>query len=242
MNTLLSDIGAISDLALEVTEAIVAKNEETNKIESEDAGPMAVASALAGFFQLAPALETGELNLEDDELTEFCDFGLDLLDRLAYQLLVLEVMEHRENMARIFASLGLWFARQDVTLNNLEGIADGYGRLTNGLNESKDLVAMTQHMDEVAGVASPEMKMDEDRSNPHRPWRVLNLNMGIAATRSLDPQLMEQTFDDLGRRLPDDMPGFFADGKRQMALQTVPDEVREVMDRHSAKWPIVAPH
>ena len=44
-------------------------------------------------------------------------------------------------------------------------------------------------------------------------------------------------FEDLGRRLPYDMPGFLADGKRQMMMQNVPDPVREVMDRHAAKWP-----
>ncbi len=242
MSILLSDIGAISDLALEVTAAILAKNEETKKIESEEAGPLAVASALSDFFKMAPALDAGTLKLEDDELAEFADFGLYQLDRLAYQLLVLEVMEHRENMGRIFASLGLWFARHDVSLNNLEGIADGFGRITNGLSETEDLANMCKLMDDVASAASHEVQMDEDRSNPTRPWRVINLNMGIAATRSLDSELMAQTFDNLGRRLPDDMPGFLADGKRQMAVQNVPDDVVETMNRYVAKWPTAAPH
>ena len=75
-----------------------------------------------------------------------------------------------------------------------------------------------------------------------RPWRVLSLNSGIAATRSLDPQLMQNIFDKLGRRLPYDMAGFLADGKRQMATQNVPDDVREVMERHVEKWPTSPPH
>ena len=76
-----------------------------------------------------------------------------------------------------------------------------------------------------------------DRSNPWRPWRVLNLNTGIAATRSLDPELMKQVFDQLVKRLPDDVSGFFADGKRQMDAQDVPQEVRDVLNQYAEKWP-----
>lgn len=242
MAKLLFDIAAISDLAEQVAGALVTANERSNKIDNETAGPLAVASALSDFFQLAAALDSGQVVLEDDELAEFAEYGLDLLDRMAYQLLVLEVMEHRDNVALIFASIGIWFSRKDVTLENLEGIADGFGRLTNALSEPTDLAEMCRLMEEVAGVSSDKMRIDEDRSNPYRPWRVLNLNAGIAATRSLDPELMAQTFDNLGRRLPDDMPGFLADGRRNLILQNVPDAVREVIDRYAEKWPQTPPH
>ncbi len=243
MTTLIFEIEAISDLALEVMKAVIDKNEQTNKFDDPESGPLAVASALSDFFQIASALGQGHATLETDEMAEFADYGLDLLDRVAYQLLSLEVMEQRENMARIFASIGVWFSRQDATLDNLEGIADGFGRLTNGLTDPKELGEMCQLMGEVADAASNRVQLDEDdKNNPYRPWRVLNLNAGIAATRSLDPQLMEQTFDDLVRRLPSDMPGFLADGKRQMITQNVPDEVRAVMDRYAEKWPASLPH
>jgi hypothetical protein len=75
-----------------------------------------------------------------------------------------------------------------------------------------------------------------------RPWRVINLNAGIAATRSLDPELMRNTFEGMGRRLPEDMPGFIADGVRQAAVQNVPDAVTEVLREYLAKWPARAPH
>jgi hypothetical protein len=47
---------------------------------------------------------------------------------------------------------------------------------------------------------------------------------------------MERTFEKLGRRLPYDMPGFFADGKRQMIGQDVPEAVSAVMNRYAEKW------
>ena len=53
---------------------------------------------------------------------------------------------------------------------------------------------------------------------------------------------MQSTFEKLGRRLPYDMPGFFADGKRQMDSQNVPQQVRHVMTRYAEKWPGKSPH
>ena len=242
MTTLIFDIEGINDRALDVTMAIIERNEQTGKIDNKEAGPLAVAAALSDFFEIATALDKDAIFLEGDELAEFAAHGLDLLDRLAYQLLVLEVMEHRQNMAVIFASLGVWLSRRDAVLDNLEGIADGFGRITNGLSDRRELAEIAQLMEEVADVVSEQIRLDDDTSNPYRPWRVLNLNAGIAATRSLDPQLIERTFDNLGRRLPQDMPGFLADGKRQMLLQTVPDAVRDVIDRYADRWPTTPVH
>jgi hypothetical protein len=242
MTTLILGLDGINDLALEVTKAIVDRNEQTGKIDSPEAGPLAVAAALSDFFEVAAALDQGAVVFESDELAEFADHGLDLLDRLAYQLLVLEVMEHRDNMAKIFASMGVWLARREATLDNLEGIADGFGRITNGLSDTGELAEICRLMEEVADAASAAVRLDDEKGNPYRPWRVLNLNAGIAATRSLDPGLMAQTFDNLGRRLPQDLPGFLADGKRQMAIQDVPDAVREVMDRYVERWPSARAH
>lgn len=236
MSRLIFEIEAIADLAKQVAQDLVARNEQTNKIDSEQAGPVAVAAALSDFFEAAVALDDGKLYLEGPELAEFGDFGINLLDRLSYQLLVLEIMERLDDMALIFASFGVWSSRHDVMLDNLEGIANGFARLTNGVSDPRELAEMCQYMEEVADVASPDVQKDEDRGNPYRPWRVLNLNAGIAATRSLDAELMEHTFEQLGRRLPYEMPGFLADGERQMATQQVPDAVRNVIEHYVKKW------
>ena len=60
MSRLIHDIDGINDLALEVTKAIVDRNEETGKIDSQDAGPLAVAAALSDFFDIATALAHGQ--------------------------------------------------------------------------------------------------------------------------------------------------------------------------------------
>ena len=242
MTTLAFEIDAISQMTLEVMQAVLTENEIKQKLNEDGLGPVALASALSDFYQISSIMESGNGVMDSDQVSEFAEYGLDLLDRLAWQLRLMEIMDQRDRMAHIYASLAVWLVRREAVLDNLEGIADGFAWIINGLNDKSDLAEMCQLTDEVAKAASETKQMDEDRSNPWRPWRVLNLNAGIAATRSRDPQLMERVFNNLGRRLPYDMPGFLADGKRQMMTQDVPEAVQEVMNRYADKWPARPAH
>jgi hypothetical protein len=236
MNNFVIEIDAISQLALRIMQAILARDAEAQKIMNDEDGPLTLASALSDFFQISAALESDESYMDSDDLTEFGSHGLDLLDRLDFLVRKLEIMDQRDNVSRVHSSLAVWLARHDAIIDNLKGAADGFGMLVNGLNEPQDLAEMCQIMDEVIEAASEKLQMDEDKSDVWRPWRVINLNSGVAATRSLDPELMERTFEKLGRRLPYDMPDFLADGKRQMIVQDVPEAVSAVMNRYAEKW------
>ncbi len=241
-NVLRIENDAISDLALEVTQAVLARSEEAQAIMEDQSGPIALARALSDFFQIAGVLETGAATLDQEEQEEFCAYGLDLLDRLAFLVRKVEIMDKRDTVARMFASMGVWVARRGATIDNLEGTADGFGMIVNGTSATDDLRTLCGLMEEVIEAASTRLQLDEERGDAWRPWRVINLNAGIAATRSLDPELMERTFEKMSRRLPYDMPEFLADGMRQSAFQNVPDAVKDVMRRHMDKWPTKAPH
>jgi hypothetical protein len=242
MCSLLIEMPAISDLALEVMTRVINENEKTQEITDPDSGPISLASALSDFFQLASGLEFEGQEPDTEVISELGHYALDLLDRLSYQLRQLDIHDESEKLACVFVSLSVWFARRSAILRNLDGAADGFANLINGTTEADKLAKMSKLIDEVLDSASDELKMDQDRSNPWRPWRVLCLNSGIAATRSLDTRLMRKTFEKMGRRLPYDMPGFFADGKRQMDAQDVPLEVRDVMTQYAKKWPDKSPH
>jgi hypothetical protein len=241
-NLFIIENDAISDLALEVTQAVLARSGEAQSVMEEQSGPLALAQALSDFFEITAALESGAVRFEQEELNEFCAYGLDLLDRLAFLVRKVEIMDKRDTVARMFASFGVWVARRGATIDNLEGTADGFGIIVNGTTSTDALRTLCEHMEEVIEAASVRLQLDEDRGDAWRPWRVINLNAGIAATRSLDPKLMERTFDKMGRRLPYDMPGFLADGLRQAAFQNLPHAVTDVMRRYAEKWPANASH
>ena len=237
MSSLVIEIPAISNQALEIMKRVIDENEKTQKIENPDLGPIPLASAMSDFFDLASGLEQQEQQPDVASMTELAHYTLDLLDRLASQIWHLDIHDQRDNMARLFVSLAVWFARHNAKLENLQATADSFAILVNGENDSAELANLGRLIDEVLEAASDTITTDEDRSDPWRPWRVLNLNSGVAATRSLDTQLMQSIFEKMEHRMPYDQPGFFADGKRQMDSQDVPQEVRDVMNRYAEKWP-----
>jgi hypothetical protein len=236
------EMPAISDMTLPVMQRVISENEKTQKVTDPDSGPIPLASALSDFFQLAAGLEHEGQQPDNEVMTELARYALDLLDRLSYQLRQLDIHDQRDAIACVFVSVAVWMARRNATLENLDGAADGFANLINSESDPNKLVRLSQMVDEVLEAASDELRIDQDRSNPWRPWRVLNLNAGIAATRALDTETMRTTFDKMGRRLPYDMPGFFADGKRQMGVQNVPQAVRDVMNQYADKWPDKSPH
>ena len=242
MSSLVIEIPAISNMALEIMKRVIDENEKTQKITDEQLGPLALGAALSDFFELASGLELQEQPVEVEAVSELAHYAMDLLDRMKSQLWYLDIHDERENQSRLFVSLAVWFARRNAIMDNLQGTADSFAILVNGENDGNELAGMSRLMDEVLQAASDEMQRDEDKSDPWRAWRVLNLNSGVAATRSLDTQLMESIFEKMEARLANDLPGFFADGKRQMDTQDVPQEVRDVMDRYAAKWPDISTH
>ena len=237
MSALVIEMPVISDYALQVMQAVFDENEKTKTITNKESGPTALAIALSDFFELASGLEHQGQELDGEVASELAYHAIDLVDRLSYQLRQLDIHDQRDNLAHVFASLAVWFARRGAVLDNLDGVADSFANLINGEDDANGLRELNAMVEEVLMAAAQAIQQDEDKSNPWRPWRVLNLNAGIAATRSLDTGLMQLTFEKLELRLPQDVAGFFADGKRQMDAQDVPQDVRDVMDQFAGKWP-----
>ncbi|MEA1890854.1 MAG: hypothetical protein U9N50_13895 [Pseudomonadota bacterium] len=75
-----------------------------------------------------------------------------------------------------------------------------------------------------------------DRNNTGRPWRILNLNRGIIATRSHHPEIMPHAYSDLVKNIPDDARQFFNEGQKQMEIVDYPDHVKEIMQQYNDLW------
>ena len=77
-----------------------------------------------------------------------------------------------------------------------------------------------------------DIAADSDKSDDRRPWRILQLNRAIVATRSYNIELMSRVFDDLIQGLPGDAKDFFREGMRQMQVVQYPARVRAVMTHY----------
>ena len=91
-------------------------------------------------------------------------------------------------------------------------------------------------MGAICGACSPAIKSDLEKANPGRPWRLLHLNRGIAATRSLRLELMEKAFEQLLKYLPEEAEAFFREGMSEMERLNYPGEVRDLMQRYFDRY------
>ncbi len=168
----------------------------------------------------------------DDEYQDLSDYGLKLLTQLGDWCEQLELSETRAALDEVIVTLGVWVARHLGPLHTIEPIVDALSKVANSTTDPVFLAELSHIYREIADAVAPYIKQDIDKSNPGRPWRILNLNYGIVATRSHQPEIMEQAFAQLLIRLPEDAAGFFTEGMEQMDVIGYPDHVRRVMEKY----------
>lgn len=167
-----------------------------------------------------------------DEFQELSDFGLGLLNQLGDWCDQLELTDTREALDEVIVTLGVWAARHLGPLHTLEPIVNALSKVANSTTDPAFLAELSYVYREIADAVAPTIKQDIDKSNPGRPWRILNLNYAIVATRSHQIDIMEQAYEQLLIRLPEDAPGFFREGMQQMDIIGYPDHVRRVMEKY----------
>src|SRR5258706_68768 len=83
---------------------------------------------------------------------------------------------------------------------------------------------------------APQLDADLERSNPERPWRLLNLNFAITAIRTGDAALMRFAFDTLNNHLPDERAGFYEEACALASQPGFLPETRALIEAEHARW------
>jgi hypothetical protein len=164
------------------------------------------------------------------------DYALSLIESLASLTGRAGRSETALQIQSLAMPLALWVARHGGRIQHLEVVVNAFAQYANGLHEPAALGVLSDIMGEVLEAAADSLKQDLEKSNPMRPWRILNLNRAIVATRSHDPARMELVFDAMVSNLPEDARAFFREGMQQMDIVGYPDHVRALMSRYRDKW------
>jgi len=202
---------------------------------SDDISPAALDDSMQHLFTILEKIHSqddhaGELlKQEMDELPNYC---IGLLDELSDKAKTLGCDESSITFEQLSIPLALLFAKLNLDMTEVELVANAISNTANHSQDLQRLAELTDVIDVLANMCSAEIKADLDKSNPGRPWRVLNMNQAIIATRSLDPKRMESVFEQLMFHLPEDAPGFFAESIQQMDIIYYPAHVREVMQNY----------
>ncbi len=144
----------------------------------------------------------------------------------------------QDTLQAFIIAMARWIAHNGGQLFILEPVVDALAETSNQSQDAQQLLGLYQAMSEIMDATVAAIRQDLEKNNPGRPWRLLHLNRAIVATRTHQPDIMEEAFSVLARDLPEDAPRFFSEGMEQMDLLNYPPHVREVMDRFFRKWSV----
>ena len=173
--------------------------------------------------------------LEEKDISKIGQYTLDLLEGMVAYVQNKTGEQNRE-LIRLSVPVSLWVARHGGKLSQIDMLVNSLAGYANEITESHVLAQLAEVIKEVIDACDDEIRRDVEQTNMMRPWRILNLNYGIVATRSHQPELIEQAYDALIKNLPQDARQFFKEGMQQMDIIGYPDEVREVVERYNNMW------
>jgi len=180
--------------------------------------------------------------LEASEATEISDYGFVLLLKLIDLMERLDLPHKRKEVEQISLVFVRWTISYNGTINYLEPVVNAIAQLANLMQEKEALLALSELIAEVVDHCSLELKKDQGDSEEFRPWRLLHINRGIVATRTHDLETIKQAFDEFLIYLPQEAPGFFAEGMKEMDALDYPPHVRKVMESYFNRNPSIRIH
>jgi hypothetical protein len=197
--------------------------------------PATLVATLEPFFRMLAELDDRhgqEAPLPDDDATRLGNSGLLTLAELAEISQQLGLAKAKAELERLAVTIGDWIMRHHGRVRALEPIVNGLAVMANELHEPEALEEMTAFMGKLMRATESDIAADQDKSDDRRPWRILQLNRAIVATRSYNTELMSGVFDDLIQGLPGDAKEFFREGMRQMEVVQYPARVRAIMTHY----------
>lgn len=230
------DIDTMRTLAQAATTQLLAQ-EKQHPAASAKISTDQVVDSLLQFYAILASIDNAqpEAEIESHNMETLADHGLQILDELRQRSITAKCANAQNSFEQLAIPLAVWAARHHLHVSELEIIVNALSIQANRSHEPQSLTLLADVMGEIIETINPVIKHDLERSNPGRPWRVLNLNLGIVVTRCGDPQRMEAVFEQLLYRLPEDAPGFFDEGMRQMDIIGYPEHVRSIMQRYYDK-------
>ncbi|TNF35690.1 MAG: hypothetical protein EP315_05400 [Gammaproteobacteria bacterium] len=174
--------------------------------------------------------------LAGKDITQIGDYALNLLEELSIVAANRGLQQSMVALHRLALPVASWIHGHGGEIIKLDIIVNAVASYANQLREPQQLAELCNVVSKVVAAVAEDIRRDLEATNPMRPWRVLNINWGIIATRSHDEQLMQDVFDQMVINIPADARRFFSEGMQQMDIVGYPDNVRAVMEKYSRQW------
>ncbi|MBI3188686.1 MAG: hypothetical protein HYZ31_12575 [Gammaproteobacteria bacterium] len=170
--------------------------------------------------------------LQPAAASEIADYIFNILDQLAIISAHRGLQQQMLQLHRLALPVAYWLYRHKGVITRLDVLVNALASYANELTETSRLEELSALAEKVVAMADENIRRDLDNTDPRRPWRVLNLNWGIIATRTHNVVVMQRTFDQLIKNIPLDAGNFFREGMQQMAIINYPQHVKDVMEKY----------
>ncbi|MEP7154977.1 MAG: hypothetical protein ABI905_04345 [Betaproteobacteria bacterium] len=220
----------------------VAINESYRQRYGAATGPSDAIGLLAvtgDFLPLMKSLDSQhgpDSELPLDDITQAVDEALRCLAELDTWLDRLDLEGQKPAIYDLQLGIAYWAMRHRVAILAAEPVVNALAIRANAATTRQDTAAIFALMQGLVAHLSNPLKADLERSNPERPWRVLNLNFAITAIRTGDAAMMRHAFDALNAHLPDERAGFYAEASALASQPGFPPETRELIEAEHRRW------
>ena len=200
---------------------------------------IALAAAVGDFLDVCAQLddEYGADNpLPLQDAADAADEALRCATELDPWLDRFELATYRPALYAVVLGIGLWAMRHQLPLATAEPIVNALAFRANEATTTQETAAAYAMMQGFIAHLAPQLDADLERSNPERPWRLLNLNFAITAIRTGDAALIRYAFDTLNTHLPDERTGFYEEAYALASQPGFPLETRALIETEHARW------
>jgi hypothetical protein len=118
----------------------------------------------------------------------------------------------------------------------LDSVVDTLADMANKTSDCEALKELSYIMDEIINAVDEDIRLSDYDSEDQKPWRILNINHGIIAARTYDPNIMEPAFEQLVMNIPNDASSFFEKGVSQMESLDYPAHIKAIMNRYYLQY------
>ena len=171
-----------------------------------------------------------------DDIADAVDESMRCLAELEVWLDRLSLDDDKPAIHDLQLGLAYWAMRHNVSIRAAEPIVNALAIRANMATTRQDTAALYAMMQGLLAHLSSALKADLERSNPERPWRLLNLNFAITAIRTGDAAMIRHAFDALNENLPDERTGFYAEACALAAQPGFPAETHKLIEAEHRRW------
>ncbi|MEQ1518217.1 MAG: hypothetical protein ABL931_17185 [Usitatibacteraceae bacterium] len=171
-----------------------------------------------------------------EDAPDAVDEALRALAELESWLIRLSLEAQLANLQAVEIGIGYWAMRHALPILTVEPIVNALAAHSNAATSTQETAAVYALMQGFISHFSPTLKPDLERSNPQRPWRLLNLNFAITAIRTGDDGMMRYAFDTLNAHLPDERSGFYEEAHALASRPGFPSATKTLIEGELARW------